>query len=198
MSQFSFSVVERGRNVINLLGTAVETVLRLGTTGVGIGYTACSLLTLGKVPQCNTYAFSFTSQAKWILPGLYVGAMKVVNPKFSLSDDSPSWSGVTHTIVAVEILNLARELASSPRFISKEIASRVAFLKYGATSIITRIADLALGVLAVVASLCTLGCIPKINRFASEQLTVFGIIPDVCTALRYTLNPHQLSPPLRK
>lgn len=70
------------------------------------------------------------------------------------------------------------------------IASNLTFIIMAPTAVLTRITDLAIGILAVVGALCTLGRNPSINHLAFRGLQITGIFHDLfnCGASIAALN----------
>jgi hypothetical protein len=84
--------------------------------------------------------------------------------------------------------------------LNKYVFSRALFALSGITAIITRTADLALGLVAATFAIITLGTVKKLNDFAYNNLTFLLSIQDVVVAVRGLINPavsqHLLVPPV--
>ncbi len=187
---FSTSIVDRVVNTATLpLKITLEGSRVISRVLVGITATAMSVLTGGMVPKINKYAdFSYKS-AKLINKTLYKPLMKVINPNFT--HDEFSSLGVVTEKIAHPIYNAAKRSSESENIFVKHAVSRIAYLTGALAATATRTVDFALGIFAALASIVTLGAIPKINSFAMRHLAATALINDLCGGIRGFVNPHQ-------
>lgn len=83
---------------------------------------------------------------------------------------------------------LQRHLEHSD-FFERHILARAGFLVCTVAFLVTRIADLVLGMIAVVFSILTLGCFASINNAAFRGLQFFGVIGDLVHGIAGVINP---------
>jgi hypothetical protein len=176
---------------LGLLESASDT----GKTAIGVAATALSVLTLGLVKPINDWA-NMTVHAGIILPRIYHAMTQITNPddcafRISLPTITPRGTFITSRI-ASPIFDMAFNAASDESFLNKHIFSRGAYALGALIAIVTRTADLILGLLAAAISIIPcFGRIEEINTFARNQLTFLAVINDVCTGLRGFVNPQQ-------
>jgi hypothetical protein len=178
--------------VIGLPLAAYETLSLTTEATVGVAGSAASILTGGIFTPINKLA-DFTKKASYILPQLYIGIGSVVNPDFSFDPENPM--GLVTQAVAAPIFSLAGKAAQTDDVVSREIVARGAYLLGAAVAVITRLADLAIGLVAAAVSIIPLfGRVRMVNVFAVEHLMSLAVIHDVCGGLRGFINPGQFAP----
>lgn len=193
-----------GRSSFNLLVElpfeVISSAICVVQTVGGVAASALSLVTIGQFPNVNNVA-RFTDSSHEILPNLYKGVVRVVNPNFTC-EPVVADIGIISSKIALPIFNMARKAATYETidelfnpintWLSAHVISRGAYTLGTLVSPITRTADLALGIIAVTFSLIPcLGRAKQINLFAMRQLTSLGVINDVCVGLRGIVNPQQ-------
>jgi len=156
-------------------------------TALAIGATVLSILSLGLLPCVNNSADE-TRAVVHTLPNLLfhcLGSLGV-----DIRYETHSCGYLTHQL-ARPIFTQARSASLSRQsVIEREIMSRLGYLVGTALCVITRTADLAIGII-------TLFCLPllafsyDINSLVARELTFLGIIDDVCRGIRGVINPHQ-------
>lgn len=182
-----------GKTVANVvIGLPTATfycgVSALKTVG-GVAGTALSLLTFGKVESINNLA-NYTDHARKILPQAYLGLASVVNP--SHQQQQPR-IGVITAYIATPIFTAAGRVSCDENsFLMKHIVSRGAYALGALVSVVTRTADLVLGLIAATLSIIPcMGRVKGINNIAVNQLSSLAVIHDVCCGLRGFVNPQQ-------
>lgn len=177
--------------VIGLPCAVVDTALCVGKSAVGIAGTALSILTLGASRQVNKVA-SETHQTAYILPHLYIPVLNVVNPRAYADCDS---FGVVTANTAMPVFQVANRATRQSNFFIRHVVSRVGYALGAAVSVISRVADLALGLVAgTFALIPLLGRVDCVNNFAVQHLMAFGVVHDVCVGFRGIVNPEQFLP----
>ncbi len=178
---------------VGVLEGVLNSVWNAAKTVIGVGASALSIVTLGKFSKINDVA-NLTDKSMNILHPTYQAVGLVANPKFSFGEVK-SALGVVTARVAAPIFRKAERAAESESFAAREIGARVAYLAGAAVSIATRVADLALGVLAAAFSVVPcLGRAEKVNNFAMQYLLSSAVVHDVCVGLRGFVNPQQFVP----
>ena len=174
--------------VIGLPCGMVDTAFCVGKSAVGVAASAVSVLTLGASRHVNRVADK-TYQTTYILPHLYVPVLNVVNPHAYTDCDS---FGVVTANTAMPIFQVANRATCQSNFFIRHVVSRVGYALGAAVSVISRVADLALGLVAGTFALVPLlGRIECVNNFAVQHLMAFGVVHNVCVGLRGIVNPQQ-------
>ncbi len=167
----------------------VDSTLCVGGTAVGVVASALSILNLGTSRMINDVADS-TYDSVLILPSLYIPVLKVVNPDAYSSCNSAC--GIVSANLARPIAAFAHKSACKSNFLDRHVISRVGYALYAVASVISRVADLAIGLVAATfAIIPCLGRIESVNNVALEHLTAFGIVSDICKSFRGMINPQQ-------
>ncbi len=187
---FSTSIVDRVVNTATLPLKITHTGFRLiSDVLVGITATAMSVLTGGMVPKINEYADLSRFSSNLINETLYKPLMEVINPNFICYEFSRF--GVVTEKIAHPIFKAALDFSESENIFMKHAVSRIAYLTFALVATATRTVDFTLGIFAALASIVTLGAVPKINTFAMRHLAATGLINDLCVGIRGFVNPHQ-------
>lgn len=177
--------------VIGLPCAVVDTAFCVGKSAAGVAGTALSLLTLGASRHVNKVA-SYTHQTAYILPHLYIPVLNVINPHAYTDCDCV---GVVTANTALPIFQVAQRASLQSNFFVRHVVSRVGYALGATVSMISRVADLALGIVAgTFALIPLLGRIDCVNNFAVQHLMAFGVVHDVCAGLRGVVNPQQFLP----
>jgi hypothetical protein len=163
-------------------------------TIVGITVSAASALSFGSFIKVNYHASTLTYKELKILTDVYYSVIKVINPNFDPSKclhNLPSDSiGIITRKIGFPIERAAYKTANSKNCLSKYGVSRVLYALNTIVSTITRIADLAIGLVA--AALSIIPCVGRseaLNIFTIQHLTL-RIIQGICSGVRYTMNPQ--------
>lgn len=183
-------------NLMNLpfqLGTiipfAVDTLPSIITTPL-------SCLTAGKVTFINKIAREHSNSSNDIFFDSYIGLISIINPKITRGDYSTKTksSGLITSRVVEKLFEKAKNLNLEKKssFCKKHIFSRVLFALGGILSIITKIADAVLGLIAALLVAVTFAQVEKINLFAINNLIKFpGVVHYVLTGTRGVVHPGQ-------
>ncbi len=156
----------------------------------GVAATALSIATLGKVSAINRWAGSVHSSANVLLPP-YAALLKVVHPNVMLYGTGTM--GILTKRFAQPFFKQAAFISQEPEFIKRHILSRLCYGLGLVASTISRVADLALGLVAAALSLVPLlGRSQAVNVFAYRQLSATLVVADICFSLRAIVNPHQV------
>lgn len=175
--------------VIGLPLSAYQSLSATVDAGAGVVGAALSVLTGGIFTPINDIA-DYTVRADYILPCFYVGIGQVVNPRFSFDPINPM--GIVTDALAAPIFSQAKAAAQTDSLVAREIVARGAYLLGSAVAVITRVADLAIGLVAAAISILPLfGRVEAVNLFAVEHLMSLGVIDDVCKGFRGFINPQQ-------
>ncbi len=165
-----------------------EAAFTAGSATVGVAASTLSILTAGASCRLNALA-NRAAKASLILPYLYIPVLKVVNPYARIDCDSRGIVGAHST---GSIFRHAAQAACQRDFLSQHVISRGGYALGATTAVISRVADLAIGLVAAIfAIIPCLGRIESVNNFAVAHLMVFGAVGDVCHALRGVVNPQQ-------
>lgn len=161
----------------------------------GVIGTALSVLTVGKVEKFNLVA-SYTRTAAAILPNAYASVVGIFNSEvlFAFEYSKLSKLGVCRT--KLDLFPKAKAFTDNLSAISaggvkKHVVTRGYYALAAIVAVVSRVADLILGSLAAVLSIACLGRVGKINKFAIENLTIFGAIDDLSRGIRGSVNPWQ-------
>jgi hypothetical protein len=172
------------------IGCSVSIICYSLKPALGVAATALSMLTFGQI-QCINNCANLTSRAHMILRPLSLIKL-IVNP-YAKKLLELNEKGIITNIFNECIYNKAREAAASEdSFWTKHFVSRGAYALAGLVSIISRTADLAIGLIATVISVIPcLGRSERVNAFAFRQLGALALIDDICISLRGIVNPQQ-------
>jgi hypothetical protein len=184
----------------------------------GLFFTSLSVLTLGKVSKFNSSACGKMDSVDQILPTVYLGVLSIINHsktkvlipssygyfrrEVTLFDKARDLSGVNYSgkkslaessddegdDIPLTKLTLRDRVKL---FMKEQVASRGMYALAAVVAVISRVADLIIGVLAVAASIICLGKKEKINKMAVDNLTIFGVLDDICNGVRAFVNPMQ-------
>lgn len=97
--------------------------------------------------------------------------------------------GLFTSLIVDSEINAAKKFADSKNILVRHIFSRIGFAFTLPTSMITRVADAALGLVAATFALITLGKISSLNNFAYRNINLPGLIPDMFFGVIKTINP---------
>ncbi len=189
----------------NTVNNALDTAPLLKATKALIGtigtvFTAAlSVCTFGISNELNRYAHNNTEEnrfSKFILPSVYLYFLKIMDPNANLAvkrEPEPKNEIWISSAVAHPIFKKAKIISlKNNTFFKRHFVSRGCYALAGLVSIVTKVADLALGLLAAVLSIIPcLGRLEGINDFAFNQLGALSLVDDLCRAARGVMNPQQ-------
>jgi hypothetical protein len=182
-------------NLINAphdIGTIVPVALNAITSVVT---TPLSCITLGKWKFINKIAQKSHS-SNLIFTSAYIGLISILNPKINQNKlkefISKNPEGLLTFFIVKSLFDKAQKLSSKKSFCKRHIVSRVLFALGGLLSIITRIADAAIGLIAALLVAVTLARVEFLNNVALKCLITFpGVFHDVLTGIRGIFHPGQ-------
>lgn len=170
------------------------TLTRVLDIPLGLVSSALDLITLGSVRPIYRFNDKQRRATSSILSQIFMNTLNVVNPAASLEEH---WQ-----IADVDRLDSGIVSESTINFFDKTVASleskpakfhilgRCLYLIAIPTITVLKIVDLAIGLLAGVASFLTLGMLPKVNATAAVGLKVISLISDIPILATKALNPY--------
>jgi hypothetical protein len=172
----------------------INTVKNAITVPFHIVATALSCVTLGKVTAINTLADREVAIEKDILRELF---LDVAELKYGTKIDYPSCAhendvGIFTEAFAKPITDYASRAARGDSFFKRHVVSRIAYGISALVGVVTRIVDLALGIIGALIFLAK-----KVDNTSAQfsgvltHLSSNYIIRDLCLNLRMMVNPHQ-------
>ena len=114
--------------------------------------------------------------------------MRTINTGAKIEVDDQK-CGIISVFVQDKLMDLAREQRDSDSLLAKHVYSRLLYFGFAVSSIVTRIVDFVIGLLAAVASVLTLGKVKVLNTTAYNGLNVASVINDIHFGLMRTINP---------
>ena len=174
------------------IGTIVPQALNAITSVVT---TPLSCITFGKWKFINRMAEKSYS-SNFIFTEAYIGLISILNPKINQQNYQnfikKGPEGLLTSLIVKSFFNSAQKLSSKKFCCTKHIVSRIYFALGGLLSIITRIVDAAIGLIAALLVAVTLARVEVINILAIKCLVTFpGVFHDVLTGIRGFINPGQ-------
>jgi hypothetical protein len=186
------------QNLMNLpsnLATIIPFALRALPS---IITTPLSCITAGQFKFINEMASEHSLSSNLIFFHSYTGLISIINPKISidsyLNKMNDDGRGIITSLVVTKLFEKAQDLNSEKKlsFCKKHIFSRVLFALGGILSIITKIADVAIGLIGALVVALTFAQVEKINMFAINNLITFpGVFHNVFTGMRGFIHPTQ-------
>ena len=151
-----------------------------------------NLTTVGACSNPNLISYDLDSPlneiTNTILVRVFNHLIKTINPDAPLPQSYPTTAkmklgddGVllSRRVLKDAIIPFLEELLKSDSFFEHEILSRMTAVGGALAAVIARITDLAIGSLAAIAALCTLGMVEEVNGIAREGLTATFLIADL-------------------
>ncbi len=183
----------RGYAIINLPLTPIACIIDIGISATGVAASALSILTGGLNSKINEYANKYTFNCSLILTISYRNVLNILNPNAKFASDVIAMGIITEKLARPILQKAGTAAKNESSFLQKHVVSRGAFALSALVAIITRTADLALGLLALPLSFITLGTVEKINTFTYKQLLFPALIDEVCVGMRGFVNPQQFN-----
>lgn len=205
---FKKQVLARGGYLVL---TPWSTVTSVADTIVGVGAGIASIATGGAHKATFKFAMHHLDSSRKIVAQPYVNLLKTLNPEVELtsntlpedadtrylqslkSDGYPligaNGDGFVTHYVTEALKNVARSCYKSDNFFKRHIASRLTYLLLAISSVITRVVDGIIGVIAAVLSFLTLGKVESINNLAYRALQAPGIVNDLFYCTIKFINP---------
>jgi len=173
----------------NLAMAPITSAAAIVDTISGLFCTMGSAIALGIKDDLNQIAMHQLESSNKILSGAYLNLLEVINPESRVVKNN-SDPGLISSIVFPSIVNQAERFANSLSGVHKHITSRLTFALLAVSSLITRIADGVIGIIAATLSLITLGNSRRINTIAYRSLMAPGIIYDLSYCTLAIINPY--------
>jgi hypothetical protein len=170
-----------------LITCALDTILGLGAT-LGV------VCTLGRHNIIADQAATLMLHSTKLLTAPYMQLLKTIDPK-QRSYEKKYTNNYTCdkglltekiTFIFAHILKISK----SQNFFNRHIVSRLCFALLAMASLVTRVVDGLIGVLAASVSLLTLGYFHNVNQIAYQNLQAPGIITDIFVCILGILNPQ--------
>lgn len=169
--------------IISIVDTAIGAVSGVATIATG---------------SCCREVYEFTFQhlrsSRQLLASPYRNLLKTFNPEAVINEkiETENSSGVKSMVVANGFIThevqsylkkMARNYYQSDDGLEKHVASRLTYFVLAIASIITRVVDGIIGILAAIASFVILGSYEPLNNLAYRGLQTTGLIEDLffCT-----------------
>jgi hypothetical protein len=182
----SFNYLSWGGHIAVRFTHLVASPLHLVAGGidqaVGIGAGLVSVCTGGLIAK--KLAMKFLQEGKMTLSESYLDLLHAINPKAEVVEN-----GKAPAPEPSRVFEYAETLTKSKNLLVKQVASRALFFLDAVLSIFKRAFGLIIGVIALIASLVTLGIFPTVNNFAYAGLKVFGVFEDLHRAFLKVVNP---------
>jgi hypothetical protein len=198
-----------GKSILHVVGTSLDTI-------TSIPLIACNILTAGAIPQLSILTSRVALSAKYVLPDTLMFALKKINPnahiwKYPIYPNQHKSElknfienrligendGLFPNITTRYLRQIAREVRDYSRNIFHEqITSRALYALGLLISPIARSADTAIAIVAVPASLVTVGQYASINGLAYLTLQgPNGLLWDINYFGTHMLNPYTKTAP---
>ncbi len=178
---------------------------------IGIGAGIAVIGTAGKQKEAWDFAMNHLNSSRKIVVRPYFDLLMALNPqaKFSGSIDNMPYvqrqtatlMGQKDAFITVEgdgfithyvseaLKDVARNCYNSDNFLKRHVASRLTYLLLVISSVITRLMDGIIGVMAAILSFATFGKVESINNLAYRGLQATGIVQDVFYCTTKIINP---------
>lgn len=157
------------------------TCAAVGDCGLAMIYALSNLLTAGTLPALSKKTSIVCNTARNSLGIVFIRALSIINPNMHLSSRLIAFetgNGFIHAHTTLRIFKVRDSTKQSNQF-HKQVTSRALALFCLALSPITRAADLALALPAMLTSLITRGNKPVPVILAYRALHAPGIIQDI-------------------
>ena len=182
---FKESVLSRGAHFtstpVYAFTNTIDTIIGL-VAGIG------ALCTLGMHKPSYTFACKHIICADFLISDVYLGLIKMINPRLSL-DDSANKAGMITEFVSTMLEKRANAFRDSDSIFKSHVASRLTIALLALSSIVTRVADGIIGLGAAGLSILCLGKVDELNSLAYRGLQVTGIISDLFVWTVMIINP---------
>jgi|GEM_PF-1790277 len=191
---FDFSFNFRAGNIIKRAAYALSAPLACTAatidTVVGLMQTTPTIATLGMDDNIAKSSRDYLLSSASILQMPYYSLLRSINPNVHIDVSEIRKDSILHPMVTSPILRKSIQLQSSRSFFHREISTRLFLAVYALASVVTRVADGAIGVLAATLSFLTLGKFNKINVIAYRSLKAPALIYDICFSAVKIINPR--------
>ncbi len=195
-SFFQDQIVSRGKHLLNVPFTALRHSVE---TASGIPFAVISLLSFGQFNEVVKYGTTITEttglayqklrNSAHILSRPAAHFIRFINPKAQIIDEFGN-QGLIFSTVPDPIRVKASDFSRSTNFLKKHVASRLTYGVAALVAVISRTADLALGLVALAFSVLSLGLLPGLNDVACRGLQAPAIISDLFYFAHKIINPQ--------
>lgn len=191
---FQKEILSRGLHLLLVPASVIPNALDII---IGLGASLGAIMTLGQKPAIIQFAYNHLVGLSFLISFIYKNALQTMNPHIifgSKKNASSPWiSCIGNGLVTDEVHKSMEKVAITYRdshsLFKKHIASRLSYVLLAAACLVTRAIDGALGALAAIFSLITIGKIPSINNIAVRGLQAPAIILDLFGCTIYFINP---------
>ncbi|MCB1117705.1 MAG: hypothetical protein KDK50_03880, partial [Chlamydiia bacterium] len=176
-------------------------IVSIADTVLGIGASLATISTLGMHRPTCRFALCHLDSFRIIIAQPYINLLKSINPEVKLTSNTFSNNAHTRYLQSLvadkypkigasgdgfitdfaheSLKDVARYFYNSDGFFKRHIATRLTYVLLAISSVITRIADGIIGVIAAPLSFITFGKVESINNLAYRALQTPGIIGDI-------------------
>lgn len=164
--------------VAHLIDTVISIITSVGT-----------LITLGMNTKLYNVNRNFLLQTRYTLSYVYYFLLKTINTRATMDEGGSDTGGLLSNIISLKMKSIASNCGNSTNVITRHVFSRMAYFLCGISTVVMRIVDLVIGLIAMIVSFLTLGKFKKINDIAYKGLTITGVIEDIFINLIHAINP---------
>jgi hypothetical protein len=160
--------------------------------------TITAILTAGRDQSSTNYAYAKLNDLSLVPSILFNSVLRLLRPSTDIGignlESNGAPDGRLTSYFKGTISEKCAEMILSDSFFKRHIVARAGYLLLAIVCVISRVADLAIGLIAVIGALWTLGYSPSINREAFRGLRFLGVITDVVGCAIQILNPSIWNP----
>lgn len=182
-----------GNAIIGIKDNLMHSAAATGVVLAHVVGETLSMVTFEKIKFFNTVGDEARGFSKVILPLAYGYVAKIVNPNLKIDFESVFYKPAPTCIsklIADPIHQYARAAAASESFWTKHIISRLSFALAASAYVVTKTADLALGLAVAAFSLVPcFGRAEEVHEFALQQLRALNVIDMVVLCAHQFFNP---------
>lgn len=188
---------KRLQNLGQLIVMTVVTPIALLTTVVGgVGLSAIAALNLESNNRISKKSLEMVKLVSVFPSMLFAHLLRVINPnaRFKLQGKGPVFGmapspSFCSSRTSEKLQKKAIDCYAQNHPLKKYVASRALFALGGIASVVSRTADLAIGLIAASCAILTLGTLKGLNDFAFDNLTFLNVVSDVVISIRGLINP---------
>lgn len=186
-TKFERHVIARGINLLLIPAYAVSGAVDIILGSIGaVG----AILHFGTNIQWNRFAIIHLKSSRVILSNMYINLIQFLNPSKS-SLFTYVEGGIVYTYANNKIQNWANNVSKSPNRFVQHVVTRLTYALLAVASIISRVADFAIGLVTGSLSIICLcfGGNNSLNRISFRSLQILAIIYDVFYCTIRCINP---------
>ena len=175
-----------------------ECVMNIGYSLVGAGSSLVSTVTRERFETLNNWS-TYTQRSINILNPLHEALIKVLSPRAIVAQPCSNENGViSEPLLSIFTITCLLQCGNSKNAAVRKIGTRLCFAVKAVATLVTKAADLTLGLAATALSLALLGQSDRINRFAQKQLHATDVIHSFCTCIKGIADPTAVYKSLNK